>query len=117
MSDRVLKVSLLVKDAAADFLNRESNRTSLITVTRANISKDFAKATVFFTVFPDDQQEQVLHFARRKRADFKAYLKSHLRLKRIPFVDFEIDAGEKHRQHIDEISRDIENGNEQKPAE
>jgi ribosome-binding factor A len=108
MSDRVLKVSLLIKDAAADFLNRESNRTSLITVTGANISKDFAKATVFFTVFPDDQQEQVLHFARRKRADFKTYLKSHLRLRRIPFVDFEIDEGEKHRQRIDEISREVE---------
>ena len=108
MSDRVLQVSLLIKDAAADFLNKESNRTSLITVTRANISKDFRNATVFFTVFPDDQQEQVLHFARRKRADFKAYLKSHLRLRRIPFVDFEIDFGEKHRQRLDEVSREVE---------
>lgn len=108
MSDRVLKISLLIKDAAADFLNRESNRTSLITVTRANVSKDFANATVFFTVFPDEQQEQVLHFARRKRPDFKAYLKSHVRLKRIPFVDFEIDFGEKHRQHIDTISQNID---------
>ena len=108
MTDRSLQVSLLIKDAAADFLNKESNRTSLITVTGANISKDFSKATVFFTVFPDDQQEQVLHFTRRKRADFKAYLKSHLQLRRIPFVDFEIDTGEKHRQRIDEISREVE---------
>ncbi|MEX0652240.1 MAG: ribosome-binding factor A [Candidatus Paceibacterota bacterium] len=107
MSDRSQQVSLLIKDAAALFLNRESNRTSLITVTRANISKDFARATVFFTVFPDDQQDQVLHFARRKRADFKAYLKSHMRLRRIPFVDFEIDFGEKHRQHIDSIPLDV----------
>ena len=114
MSDRVLQVSTLIKDAAAEFLNRESNRTSLITVTGATISKDFARATVYFTVFPDDQQEQVLHFARRKRADFKAYLKSHLRLRRIPFVDFEIDAGEKHRQHIDEIARSVEEDLEEK---
>ncbi len=108
MSDRNLQVSLLIKDAAADFLNKESNRTSLITVTGANISKDFSNATVFFTVFPDDQQEQVLHFTRRKRSDFKEYLKSHLRLGRIPFVDFKIDEGEKHRQRIDEISRSVE---------
>ena len=106
MSDRTLQVSLLIKDAAADFLNKESNRTSLITVTNADVSKDFRNATVYFTVFPDDQEEQVLHFARRKRADFKAYLKSHLELKRIPFVDFKIDVGEKHRQRIDEISRE-----------
>ncbi len=108
MSDRTLKVSLLVKEAAADFLNRESNHTSLITVTNATISKDFSNATVFFTVFPDDQQEQVLHFTRRKRADFKSYLKSRLHLRRIPFVDFKIDEGEKHRQRIDEISQEVE---------
>lgn len=108
MSDRNLKVSLLIKDAAADFFNKESNHTSLITITGADISKDFSNATVFFTVFPNDQEEQVLHFARRKRADFKSYLKSHVQLRRIPFVDFKIDEGEKHRQRIDEISREIE---------
>jgi len=108
MSDRILKVSLLIKDAAADFFNKESNHTSLITVTSANISKDFSQATVFFTVFPDDQEEQVLHFARRRRADFKSYLKSHLQLRRIPFVDFKLDEGEKHRQRIDEVSREVE---------
>ena len=114
MSDRTLQVSLLIKDAAADFLNLESNRTSIITVTGADISKDFSKATVYFTVFPDDQQEQVLHFTRRRRADFKAYLKSHLQLRRIPFVDFKIDEGEKHRQKIDEISRSVEEDLEEK---
>lgn len=108
MSNRVLQVSLLIKDAAADFFNKESNRTSLITVTGAHISKDFSSATVYFTVFPDDHQEQVLHFARRRRADFKSYLKSHLHLRRIPFVDFKIDEGEKHRQRIDEISQEIQ---------
>ena len=107
MSDRPIQVALLIKDAAADFFNIESNRTSLITVTGADISKDFSNATVYFTVFPDDQEEQVLHFARRKRADFKSYLKSNLQLRRIPFVDFKIDVGEKHRQKIDEISREV----------
>jgi ribosome-binding factor A len=102
-----MQVSLLIKDAAADFLNKESNRTSLITVTDAIVSKDFGNAIVFFTVFPDDQQEQALHFARRKRADFKSYLKSHLKLRRIPFVDFKIDDGEKHRQRIDEVLRGV----------
>lgn len=107
MSDRTVRISLLIKDAAADFFNKESNHTSLITVTDASVSKNFSHVTVYFTVFPDDQQEQVLHFTRRKRADFKTYLKSHVRLRRIPFVDFEIDKGEKHRQRIDEISREI----------
>ena len=108
MTERNIRVAELIKDTAAVFLNRESNRLSLITVIRATISKDFKNATVFFTVYPQEKEEEALHFAKRKRSDFKTYLKSHLHLKRIPFVDFEIDAGEKHRQKIDEISRDIE---------
>jgi hypothetical protein len=31
-------------------------------------------------------------------------------LKAIPHVDFEIDYGERHRQHIDDVIRDIEEG-------
>ena len=108
MSDRHIQISQLIKDAAADFLNKESNRSSLITITDADISRDLKNATVYFTVLPDDQQEQVLHFLRRKRPEFKTYLKSHVYLKRIPFVDFKIDEGEKYRQHIDEISREID---------
>ena len=107
MTERSTQVAQLIKDTAADFFNRESNRTSLITITGADVSKDFKNATVYFTVFPDEQEEQALHFARRKRADFKTYLKSHLHLKRIPFVDFRIDEGEKHRQRIDELTQDL----------
>ncbi|MCW9054669.1 MAG: ribosome-binding factor A [Candidatus Pacebacteria bacterium] len=107
MSQRSEQVALQVKDAAADFFNLESNRLSLITVTSADISKDFRNATVYFTVYPSDQEEQALHFARRRRSDFKSYLKSHLSLKRIPFVEFKIDEGEKHRQHIEELSQDF----------
>lgn len=107
MSDRRLQVARLIKDVAADFLNRESNRTSLITVTHADISSDFRNATVYVTVFPAEQEEQALHFTRRKRSDFKAFLKSNLNLKRIPFVEFKIDEGEKHRQRIDELSQDF----------
>lgn len=92
-----------IKNAAAEFLNLESSRTSLITVTNAIESKDGKQVTVLFTTFPEEKEEVVLHFLRRKRSDFKEYLKSHMRLKHIPFVEFDIDRGEKHRQHIDDV--------------
>ena len=108
MSERRIRVGELIRDTAAVFLNRESNHLSLITVTRVTISKDFKNATVFFTVYPEEKEEEALHFAKRKRRDLKSYLKSHLKLRRIPFVDFEIDVGEKHRQKIDDIARAID---------
>jgi len=45
----------------------------------------------------------VLDFAKRKRAEFRDFAKKNIRAGRIPFFDFEIDAGEKHRQKIDAI--------------
>lgn len=107
MSQRSVQVAKLIKEAAASFFNEVANRKTLITITSADISPDFHNATVRFTAYPSEYEEQALHFTRRKRNDFKAYLKSHLRLKRIPFVEFEIDRGEKHRQRIDEISRGL----------
>ena len=46
----------------------------------------------------------MLAFAKRKRSEFREYLKKHSALQRLPTVDFEIDYGEKNRQRIDEIS-------------
>ncbi len=108
MSQRSDQVSKHIQEVAAEFLSRESNRVSLITVTNVSISKDFKRATVYFTVYPETHETQALHFARRKRSEFKEYLKKRMHSKRIPFVEFEIDTGEKHRQHIDDISREIE---------
>ncbi|OGG54816.1 hypothetical protein A3D62_02120 [Candidatus Kaiserbacteria bacterium RIFCSPHIGHO2_02_FULL_49_11] len=107
MSQRTEQVAELVREAAALFLNRESNHLSLITVTRAEISPDLKNTTVFISVYPEEKEVEALHFTRRKRSLFKEYLKSHTKLRRIPFVEFEIDHGEKNRQRLDDISRNL----------
>lgn len=103
MKKREEKLKDLIKEAAAKFLNIESNRVSMMTVTNAQISKDGKCATIFFTVYPNDKEKGALDFAKRKRAEFRDFAKKNIRAGRIPFFDFEIDAGEKHRQKIDSI--------------
>jgi len=93
---------------AAEFFRTESNRRSLITITRADLSPNFSESTIYFTVMPTEYEEEALNFAKRKRREFKQYIKKHVSMKKIPFFDFELDYGEKHRQRIDEISRDVE---------
>jgi ribosome-binding factor A len=106
MSERTDRFVDGVKNAAAEFINLESSRTSLITITNAVESNDGKQVTVLFTTFPEEKEEVALHFLRRKRSEFKEYLKSHMRLKHIPFVEFDIDHGEKHRQHIDKVLKE-----------
>jgi ribosome-binding factor A len=105
MSDRQEKVTNLIKELSASFLGRESNRTSLITVTSCTASPDLKRATVFVTVLPDSQQELAMEFLKRKRKDLREYLKKNMEIKIIPFIDIEIDKGEKNRQKIDELLR------------
>ena len=102
-SERQEKVNERLRRLAADFLERESNKTSLITVTRADASKDLKRASLFITVLPESREEQALYFARRKSAEFREYVKSKMKMRAIPFFTFEIDKGEKARRKIDEL--------------
>lgn len=102
-SSRQEKVAEQLRQFAAQFLEIESNRQSLITVTACDISADLKRATVFITVMPEDKEEAALQFAKRKRSDLREYVKKHIRIKQIPFFEIEIDKGEKSRQKIDEL--------------
>lgn len=93
-----------LKECAAKFIEQESSRTSLITVTNIHLSKDNKSAIIFFTVYPENQEKAVESFIQRQRKYFKEYLRKHSGLMRLPSVDFRLDVGEKNRQRLDELS-------------
>ena len=106
MLQRNEKIAQFVKELAAQFLARESNRTSLVTVTSCNTSPDMKRATIFITVMPESKEKEALEFAKRNRAELREFLKKNMETKIIPFIDIEIDRGEKNRQKIDELLRE-----------
>ena len=104
MSKRNEQVSEVIRQVAAEFLERESNRSSLVTVTRVEVTDKRDRAMIFITVLPDSEEEPALEFTKRKRGVFRKYLAKR-KLFPLPFVDFMIDRGEKNRQRIDELER------------
>lgn len=104
MSLKDQRIEDLLKRLAAGFLQRESNRQSLVTVTGIELFDKRKRANILITVFPEDKEESALEFTRRKRSEFRGYIKEHARIQRLPSIDFAIDMGEKNRQRIDEIS-------------
>lgn len=90
---------------AALFLARESNRESLITVTRSELSSDFKHTTIYLSVLPEAQEEKALAFAKRMRTEFRQYLREKAKLHPLPTIEFELDLGEKSRQRVDELTR------------
>jgi ribosome-binding factor A len=75
---------------AAEFINYESNRLSMITVTGVFVSDDKKKATVFCSVYPKEREAQAIDFLKRKRTDFRDYLKKKSALSTLPFIDFAV---------------------------
>ena len=100
------KLRTLLKDLAAEFLQMETNRTALITVTDCKLAENEKSAKIYVSVLPVDAEDSALLFARRKRTDFRNYVKTRTRLKHIPVFDFLPDEGEKKRQRIDELLRE-----------
>ena len=80
-SRRQIQISETLAHLAADFFARESNRQSLVTVTRADVSPDLKNVTIFFTVLPESYEATVLNFAKRNRTEFRQYVKSHAAMK------------------------------------
>ena len=106
MTQRNEKMANLIKELSAQFFNRENNRTSLITVTSCTTSPDLKRATILITVLPDSKEHGALDFLKRKRSELREFLKKNMSSKMIPFIDIQIDRGEKNRQKIDELLRE-----------
>lgn len=99
-------VSILLENVGR-YIAREAGRGTLITPTRATFSKDRKNATIFVSVYPEAQEGKAIDFLMRHKDLFRNELKKTTRFTRLPFIWFEIDQGERARQHLDEVTRGV----------
>ena len=93
-----------LREVAAEFMAREANRNSLITVTRAEMGTNGRSATIFITVYPETAEAQAVEFANRNRGEFGKFFETRVRGMRVPRVEFAIDMGDKNRRRLDELT-------------
>jgi len=98
------KITEIIRELAAEFILQESSKSSLITVTRTELSPSGKDGIIFFTTIPNNQEDTALKFLERKTGEFKNYLKKNSRLGLLPHLNFKIDYGERNRQRLDELS-------------
>lgn len=98
------KITEALRETAAEFMAREANRNSLVTVTAARLSDDGKRGIIYMTVMPESSEEAAVAFANRNRSEFAAFFETRVRGVFMPHVEFEIDKGEKSRQRLDELS-------------
>lgn len=116
-STRQMKFSEEIRKHAGNFIAQEANRQSMITPTMVTVSPDLKQATIYVSIFPESSEEMGIHFLKRKRNDFRTFIKQNGYTKVLPFVEFEIDRGEKNRQLIDRISQETDMGEDEEEDE
>jgi ribosome-binding factor A len=85
MKERLLSA---ITKAAAEFIARESNYRSLITVTRTQIDSRGRSATIFISVYPDKDTRAATEFLDRRRDEFRQFLKSKINVRALPRIRF-----------------------------
>ena len=98
----------IIHRLAAEFVRDNASKASLLTITRVELSPTGKEAKVFFTTIPETSQNTALKFLERKSIEFKRYVRDKSSLGIVPHVDFMIDFGERNRQRLDEISRELD---------
>jgi len=106
--DRSDRMKSLLMEMIAKFIREEANTNPLITVSNLIISPNNREVKVLITTIPNSGEADALIFLKRKGSDLRNYIKKNGRFQYIPHVDFQIDYGERHRQHIDEVVQKIE---------
>jgi ribosome-binding factor A len=97
------KSASLISKFAAEYFSIESNRDSLMTITRTDILDKGRRAIVFFTTLPREKEVGALEFAKRRQRDFRQFVMAKKSFGFVPRIDFAIDEGEHNRQRIDEL--------------
>jgi ribosome-binding factor A len=104
-----------MREHIATYVRQEANTDPLITITRVSASPDYRKLTIFFTTIPDGREADALIFLTRAGSAMRGFIKKKSNLKLIPFLEFMVDYGERHRQDIDVIAREIEEQEKNSP--
>jgi ribosome-binding factor A len=105
-SGRTEKIEEQIREIAARVIERESNKTALITITRVELFECGRKAMVYISVLPESGEDSAINFLKRKRAEIREEVKKRLNIRTIPFLDTAIDTGEKARRTIDELLKE-----------
>ncbi|MBI2673695.1 MAG: ribosome-binding factor A [Candidatus Zambryskibacteria bacterium] len=100
------KMREIIHRLAAEFVRNEAGDTSLLTITRVEISPTGKESKIYFTTLPENLENTALKFLIRKTPEFNVYVRNKSRLGMVPHIDFKIDYGERHRQKLDELSEE-----------
>jgi len=110
VSNRLKKLNDLLRDEAGKILKKELEFNDvLVTVVRADISPTLEHATIWISVLPESQRENVLQKINQKIYNFQQILNKRLAMHPVPKIRFEIDKTEEAAARIEKLLQKSQN--------
>ena len=107
MTNKDLKLKEILRELAAEYFSRQSNHQSLITITDVEVFNHGSKARILITVMPENAEQSVIEFMHRQLTEFRQHVMENSRIGHVPFFEVAVDVGEKNRQRMDELSKNL----------
>lgn len=106
-SNRIAKINSLIKhELGPVLLEFLQGQEGLVTITKAETSKDMKWAKVWISIF-NGNDDKLLKFLNRNIYDIQGELNKHFATKIIPRISFHLDTSPRYVEHIDEVIRKI----------
>lgn len=110
-SERQKRVGELLRAEISQMLLRELDDPGLqglVTITGAKVSADFSHATIYVSVYGDeDEVRSTLETMRRAKSFMRALLRERLDLRKIPELEFTLDDTAARAQRIEQKIREL----------
>lgn len=106
---RSQRVSDLVREEIADIIMNKVKdpRLGFVTVTGAKITEDLKIATVYISIFKEEEKETTLEMLNSAKGFIRAELAKRVRMKFIPSLTFRIDESLEYGVRIEKLLREI----------
>lgn len=110
MSRRNLQVDELIRKELANIVLRkiEFPYDCLATIINVKSSPDFAKADVFISVTPLENENKILKLLQKSSGYLQHLLNKKLAMRVVPRINFQIKKEESVPEEIDELFRQLE---------
>ena len=106
MRNHTEKLEEAITREAAQFFEREGNRSTLITVTRTQLTKRGNGAILFVSVFPPEKEASAIAFIERNLGELRTTLRKEIRSRAVPTLRVIPDHGEQTRDEINRLLRE-----------
>lgn len=107
---RIEKVNELLKQEIGKIFVEELEFKPgvIVTVMGIDTSDSLETASVWISVFPEDQSESILGFLNKNIASVQSILNKRLDLRFVPKISFRVDKSGKYVGYLDQFFKEIE---------